>query len=239
MYFFIADISGYTAYMLKNKMDYAHGTLIINELMHMLVSQVELPIEISKLEGDAIFLYLPEAKAREKVGDVPHLLGSKILQFFEAFSEKLLQLQNSTACDCGSCSNIDKLNLKVIAHYGKAAINVIGTFHELSGVDVIIAHRLLKNQIKEKRYLLLTQQAYDKLSLPQGAHIVRSEEKDKDLGVIPIYIYYPKELKSTQEALPLTFTQNVRSHLKLSLGRIALKWGLKKSGPFNNLPTSA
>lgn len=229
MYFFLADISGYTAYMLKNQMDYAHGTLVINELMHTLVKQVELPIEISKLEGDALFLYLPAAKATKNISE-------KILEFFGAFSAKLQELQNSTACDCGGCSNINQLNLKMIAHYGKAAINKIGSFQELAGVDVILAHRLLKNQLKEKRYLLLTQAAYEKLTLPPGANVTKGEETDKDLGIIPIYVYYPPQDAPAPKAPELTGWQKFRSHCKLGLGRFLLDKGLKKTGPFHNLP---
>lgn len=57
MFFFIADISGYTNYMLINQMEMQHGKLSITFLIHSLVKYIDLPLEISKLEGDAIFMY--------------------------------------------------------------------------------------------------------------------------------------------------------------------------------------
>ena len=184
MFFFIADISGYTAYMLKNEMEYTHGTLIVSELIKCLVKEVQTPMEISKLEGDAVFLFLRNAAIPEEIRNDPTLLGQKILQFFTVFSHKLKELQQSTACDCGGCSNIDKLNLKIVAHFGKAATETIGSFKELAGVDVIIAHRLLKNQVKEKRYLLMTESAHSRLKLPMDGKVEQWDEHDKDIGQV-------------------------------------------------------
>ncbi len=230
MFFFIADISGYTAYMLKNEMDYTHGTLIVSELIKSLVKEIQVPMEISKLEGDAIFLYL------RKQNIPAEELSEKILQFFEIFSHKLKELQQSTACDCGGCSNIDQLNLKIVAHYGKASIETIGSFTELAGIDVILIHRLLKNQVKEKRYLLMTQAAYDRLKLPTDGKIVQAEEHDKDLGTIVVYIYYPREGEPLPEKKPLNFLEKTKSHFKLGIGGALLKWGIKKPPDFHNFP---
>ena len=77
-FFFIADISGYTSYMLVNKKDYDHAKIAINEIMKTLIKNSRLPIEISKLEGDAIFLYM------EPVGDA-QWLSKKLFQLFAAF----------------------------------------------------------------------------------------------------------------------------------------------------------
>ena len=41
------------------------------------------------------------------------------------------------------------LRLKVIAHYGEAVRSQVAGFDEVSGVDVIVLHRLLKNQRKK------------------------------------------------------------------------------------------
>lgn len=235
MYFFIADISGYTAYMLKNEMDYTHGTLIVNELIKSLVKEVQMPMEISKLEGDAIFLFLKNDQIPQEIRDNPLFLGQKMLQFFTVFSCKLKELQHSTACDCGGCSNIDKLNLKMVAHFGKAAIDTIGSFRELSGVDVILVHRLLKNQAKKKRYLLMTEAAHSRLLLPEGK-LDQWEEHDKDIGTIPVFVYYPPEEEILSEKKALTFFEKTKSHFKLAIGGALLKCGLKKPGNFNHFP---
>ncbi len=225
MYFFIADISGYTAYMLKNQTDLAHGTIIVSELMASLVKQVRIPMEISKLEGDAVFLYLRKNKIPNEFLDDPLLLGKKILFLFQVFTNKLRTLQYSKVCACGACSHIEKLNLKMVAHYGLASINKIGAFRELTGVDVIIAHRLLKNQVQEKRYVLMTEAAYKHLAFPSEGKIVHSQEQDKDLGVIPIHIYYPPEIIIEEEE-PSSLNKAI-AHLKLIWGSLLLKLNLK------------
>ena len=53
----IADISGYTKLMVSSDIEIIHSQHIISELIQALIKEVEIPLEISKLEGDALFLY--------------------------------------------------------------------------------------------------------------------------------------------------------------------------------------
>ena len=53
----LSDISGYTNFMLSNRTSIRHAQIIITELTKAIIAQVEIPLEISKLEGDAVFLY--------------------------------------------------------------------------------------------------------------------------------------------------------------------------------------
>lgn len=234
MYFFIADISGYTAFMLATKREVGHGMLIITELMNELVKQVRVPLAIAKLEGDALFVYMKEEDAVKNIPDIKAFLGEKIPEFFKIFSNKVVELQNGVLCTCGACSNIEKLNLKMIAHYGSAAIDKIGQFDELSGLDVILVHRLLKNKIKENRYLLLTEQIYQKLALPADAVVVKREESDKDFGLIPIYIYYPPGAEPVKASL----IEKIGVTGKFFCSVLAYKLGLIKKRKFDNLPSN-
>lgn len=228
LFIFIADISGYTDYMIKNKTDYSHGTQIILKLLDCLIKEISLPFEIAKLEGDAIFLYILKDKLPADLA-----LGKKILHFFDVFLAKVKEMQNNNDCPCGACSNIGHLNLKVIGHYGSATIDKIGKFEELSGVDVILAHRLLKNEVPSKRYLLLTEQAYRQIAL-EGTPDKR-EEKDKDLGAITIYVFYPH----ADEMPPLEKPSRLRlfwTHVALFFGDLFFKCGLRKKPHCHNLP---
>ena len=49
------------------------------------------------------------------------------------------------------------LTLKFIAHYGVCKEVPIHNVIKLVGSDVILAHRLLKNNVPEKEYLLLSE----------------------------------------------------------------------------------
>ena len=116
----IADISGYTRYMTANAKTLAHSQTIITELVKTIVKQVELPLEVAKLEGDAVFLYARKGGGAEPWAATRKLLGRKLLSFFDAFIEKASQLSRSTTCSCNACAHIEKLRLKLIVHSGEA-----------------------------------------------------------------------------------------------------------------------
>jgi len=228
LFLFIADISGYTAYMVRNQTEAAHGALAINDLMKALVREVSLPIEISKLEGDALFLYLVKEEIPEGID-----LAQTLLHFFAVFSKKIRELYHSTVCTCGACSGIEHLKLKIVAHFGKASIEEIGRFTEISGVDVILVHRLLKNAIEGDCYLMVTEVAKAYIDLPD---MVESSESDKDLGDIRVATYYPPGEKPLGPKKKLSAFQNVRSHLEIGLGAGLIQLGLVKQRTFHHLP---
>lgn len=235
MFFFIADISGYTAYMVRTEMEHAHGIFLINELMKALVKEVALPMEISKLEGDAIFLFLPIRKLPKQMRGRPNLLTEKILGFFTAFSRKLGSMVNARSCDCGACQHLQELSLKIVAHFGKAAMVKIGSFKELSGIDVVLVHRLLKNELQERKYLLMTQEVYQRLSLPSSGRVVQREEKDKDIGTVPVWVYYPRE-EAFAPSKERNWLEKMKDHALLVLGVLLLKLMPKRNVHYHNLP---
>jgi hypothetical protein len=237
MFLLIADISGYTQFMVKSEQEQTHGIYLINELMHSMVKEIALPMEISKLEGDAIFLYLPFSKLPKEMVQDSRVLTEKILRFFTAFKRKLNALQEGNVCDCGACSHLGDLNIKVVAHFGKASMVKIGSFMELSGVDVILVHRLLKNRAEGKRYLLLTEAAYQKLALPPSGKIVRGEEMDKDIGKIPTVVYYPQEGVPPPDIQELSCFEKMMGHLKLIIGAACVKWSKRPKDSYRNFPS--
>lgn len=230
MFFFIADISGYTNYMLTNQMEMQHGKLSITFLIHSLVKYIDLPLEISKLEGDAIFMYL-----RKKV-ETPLWLSRKMTEFFIYFEKCLQNLKLSMTCRCGACKNIESLKLKIIGHYGKAVIETIGRFEELSGVDVIIVHRLLKNHVSSKRYLLLTESAYKRMEMPDTVPVSKMEEQYDDLGVVPIYVFDPPDVPYEELPQNLPGFEKFFRVIMLRSCAILNKLGIFKFRKFRNLP---
>src|SRR3954453_14741556 len=159
----IADISGYTDFMLANEKSLEHSHLIIGELLETILNEVQLPLTLAKLEGDAIFLYaVKDDSFAERAAD----LGERVLRFFHVFSNKVAELTLSSFCKCGACTNIERLELKVVLHSGRCAFYQIANLTELSGVDVIVIHRLLKNSVGLSEYVLLTEAAQHDLQLP-------------------------------------------------------------------------
>lgn len=188
-----ADVSGYTRFVTSHRKTWAHGQYVISELMKSILSQVRPPFQVAKLEGDALFLYavidskLPAAE-----------VGQMVLSFFDEFSQKLRELHESNLCHCECCDHIGDLRLKVILHSGSALIYEIAGFKELSGTDVIALHRLSKNSLKRKEYLLLTDPAYKTIPFPETITFSRHLEKYDHIGEIATFVHLPNLLEGKQ-----------------------------------------
>src|ERR1043166_3253947 len=91
----IADISGYTRFMTANRTSLAHSQIVITELMHTIIRQIELPLQIYKLEGDAVCLYLEKKGNLASMQMAGATLSRKLDRIFEAFHLKVIELIQS------------------------------------------------------------------------------------------------------------------------------------------------
>ena len=168
----LADISGYTQFMLSHHKAPIHGQMIIAGLFETLMRQIDHPVKIVELEGDALFLYAPKTSDEATWERRSTHLVDLVLKLFEAFRTRLAELKAYSVCRCGACANLSELKLKVVAHSGEALRNQVGEFSVLSGVDVITVHRLLKNSVAESQYFLMSESAHRDLSFPEGAEVL-------------------------------------------------------------------
>jgi hypothetical protein len=189
----IADISGYTKFMVSSNMEIEHSQHIISELIQAVIALVEIPLEVSKLEGDAIFMYAKKDSGTFNWEDTRKVTGEKLILFFDAFHEKLQELDTHTSCSCGACSNVHTLKLKVVAHSGEALFYRILQFNELSGSDVILVHRLLKNSDANDEYLLMTEPAFDDLRFPCQLQVEKGSESYEHFGQVRTFVYSPMD----------------------------------------------
>ncbi len=186
----IADISGYTRFMLTNQTALAHSHEIVFSLLDAIISEVEIPLHVAKLEGDAVFLYAIKGPDARPVLDC---IRGKLGRFFSAFSLRLRELALSRSCTCNACRNIDALRLKIVLHSGKAAVYSVAGMTDLSGVDVIIAHRLLKNTVPSREYVLLTEAAQRDLRLDVPP-LWSGDETYDEIGSIRVIAFEPSVL---------------------------------------------
>jgi hypothetical protein len=203
----IADISGYTRYMTANVKTFAHSQTIITELMKAIVREVDLPLEVAKLEGDAVFLFGRKNSISQSWAAQRQVIAQKMLAFFAVFREKVNELAYSTTCTCNACTHIENLRLKLVVHSGEALFHQVFNFQELAGVDVIIVHRLLKNSLRTSQYLLLTEAAQKDIALPGPMQLIPGVETYDDIGRINFGVYYPEPAHApagAQEAAPTT-----------------------------------
>ena len=209
-FLFFADISGYTQYVKKHGFAWAHGQFIISELLKSLLEELIAPIKVAKLEGDAIFFYLQQDSSL-----TPEFLSQKLFLFFGAFNLKKQHLFSVNTCNCPCCSSINSLRLKVIVHVGKILIYNLNGFQEISGLDVIMLHRLSKNNVVGKEYLLLTEPAYQKISFFKELAFISGKEKYDEIGEIKTYVHYPNKIEDSNEKLSTTFLARFTYELKL------------------------
>lgn len=145
---YIPDISGFTKFVTQTEKK--HSNHIIQELIEVILDSNSIDLRVSEIEGDAVLFYRP--------GPAPSLseLVRQTKQMFVNFHSYLRIIERDRICQCGACSSASKLTLKFITHYGELEEVSIQNFKKIMGSDVILAHRLLKNDISDSEYLLYT-----------------------------------------------------------------------------------
>ncbi len=186
----LADISGYTRFMRVHTMSLLHAEAIVTELLEAVIDVAEFPLTLSKLEGDAAFLYAAlddDSRASAAAQDILR----QVTAFFEAFRAREHALIACDTCRCEGCNHIAELRLKAFLHVGEVAIKKIRQFEELAGENVILIHRLLKNTIPAKEYILLTEQFYALSGGLGDSPLETRTEEAEGLGPVGVRVYYP------------------------------------------------
>ena len=145
---FIPDISGFTHFVSRTEI--SHSQHIIAELLEVLIDSNEIGLELSEIEGDALFFY--------RHGPAPTVteLLAQIERMYINFHSHLKKYEAFRICSCGACSSATSLRMKCIAHYGEVIEKKVKDHLKLFGKDVIVAHRLLKNQVPIDEYGLFS-----------------------------------------------------------------------------------
>ena len=223
--FFIADISGYTKFIFSNEKEISHSQMVIRELITTLLDEVNLPLQLIRIEGDAIFLYTIKDDSDPTWEQVSKDLVLNMMTFFRVFTNKVSELTIHKVCNCTACINIEALKLKMIVHSGRAAFYQVNGHQELTGTSPIVIHRLCKNSVEADEYVLLTESAYNDLTLPDGP-VVEGEETYDDIGTIKTYVYYPPEAEpyvpSPDAKPPSIFIETLRAEVSREYAEVAL-----------------
>ncbi len=146
----IPDISGFTKFMSES--DSGLSSKVIPSLLNKIIYSNEIGLRVSEIEGDAVLFY--------KTGELPTLsaLVNQCVFFYKEFYRELNLLKEKHSNEVGSHKIPKTLGLKIILHFGDDVKTVqIGKHIKLMGEDVIIAHKLLKNEVKKDEYILLSE----------------------------------------------------------------------------------
>lgn len=186
-YFVISDITGYTAFLTGSELDHAQD--ILKTLFNTLIDNFKAPLTISNYQGDAILSYAPSTS---------FLQGQTLLEAVEnlyfAFAQTRERIQRNTSCTCQACRNIPSLDLKLFVHHGEYVVTDMRGKQELSGTDVIIVHRMMKNEVKEKTgvraYALFSEASLKALGLDEFAEGLIAHSEDYDhIGEVKMRVH--------------------------------------------------
>ncbi len=178
----IPDISGFTRFV--NETESEHGRHIVAELLEIIIDSDELGLTVAEIEGDAVLFYLKD--------DVPpiDLLAAEAERMFVNFHAHLQMYESRRICRCGACTSAQSLGLKIIAHSGPIDFIHVKGFQKPFGPDVILAHRLLKNDIPDHEYLLITNAlagdsfAESSPNVPEWIKFQNSHARYDDVGIV-------------------------------------------------------
>ena len=197
----LADISGYTRFMLDNRTSALHGQLCISGLIDSLLREVDIPLQLQEIEGDAVFLYAEHSGDEAAWQDVRARIGAKLMRFFDVFFDALVTMAESNLCECAVCTHLYELGLKIVVHSGRAVFHTVGGRAQVSGPDVIIAHRLLKNSIRCSEYLLMSASAHRDVGAAMGLEFTPGVEQYPEIGALEVLVHrLDRRLEATRGA---------------------------------------
>jgi len=182
-YLLLADISGYTRFMAgveaEHGIDCSNGIPaaypILADLLDSVVEGVKADLALVKLEGDAVFAAAPAAGLDGR--------GDQVLETihrtYQAFIDARTRAIPSSDHVCTACPVVANLDLKVVLHRGPAVRQSVGSGSDLLGPAVTVAHRLLKNTVRDRigarPYLFMTDAAATGLGL-EGIGLPHGED---------------------------------------------------------------
>jgi class 3 adenylate cyclase len=174
-YLLLADISGYTGFMIgveqEHGVDFSGGIpaaySVLGALLNAVIEGLEPDFALVKLEGDAVFAAAPAASLDGQGDRVLANLGDMYVAFIESRTRAIPASDHM----CTACPAVAYLDLKVVLHRGQVVRQAVGAGSDLLGPAVTVAHRLLKNTIRDRigfrPYLFLTDAAATGLRLSE------------------------------------------------------------------------
>ncbi|UCH47087.1 MAG: DUF2652 domain-containing protein [Betaproteobacteria bacterium] len=191
---FIPDISGYTEFVTRTELE--HSSHIINELLKVLVESNATDLTLGEIEGDALLFYRTGAALPFEE------MTRQAITMFTNFHSRLKIIERDSICQCGACQTASKLSLKFVLHYGAIQEMRIANFVKASGIDMIIAHRLLKNSLPTKEYVLVTESYLKAVTDRTTMTDLSWSSASEDYGAVGEIAFQYALLDAIRESLP-------------------------------------
>jgi len=183
-YLVLADISGYTSFVAKTEIEHAEN--VISPLLEAIIEKLGELFTFVKLEGDAVFAYVPE----DKMSDCNAML-ELIDNTYRIFRDSATDMYEHATCGCKACKAIPSLDLKFFVHHGDYVIQKVAGTIDLLGNDVTLIHRLAKNHVTESTgwngYVLFTGNCLEHMQADKRPFIQQAETYEH-LGDVETYV---------------------------------------------------
>ena len=190
----IPDISGFTDFVTRTELD--HGAHIIRELLDVLATANTTGFTLSEVEGDALLLY--RKAPAPSLGEVV----DQCTEMFVRFHECLVVIERDSVCRCGACKTASHLGVKFVIHFGEIQEISVAGFTKATGLDMIVAHRLLKNDVPVREHVLVTEAGAEGLGTPDGSGRLKWEKESSEYEGVGEVRYHFASLEPLLELVP-------------------------------------
>lgn len=138
----IVDISGFSHFV--QQVEQSVGVKVVRQLLRTIIEANRLGLQVAEIEGDAILFY--------RYGAAPSAVAIKA-----QFEIMLAAFSAAVKCIAETVPLAATLSIKMVATCGALTSFPLAGFEKLYGEAVIKAHRLLKNNIESRTYVLITE----------------------------------------------------------------------------------
>jgi hypothetical protein len=188
---FITDISGFTKFVAGTQIDESYR--IAKEMIELIIDSNQLGMQVSEIEGDAVFFYTQD--------NMPSL--SDLMNQIYVTNAKFRKFLKVNELETG-------MGLKFFVHRGACQLMNIRGHRKLFGLDVIKIHRLLKNNIAHRDYILITNAVLQSLEMEER-RIVNFYSKSEflhydSIGPMQVSIMNHNMLSSMQFSIKTDFS---------------------------------
>ena len=231
----IADIAGYTRFMKFHRASLAHAQEIVAQLLEAVIDAMSPRLTLAKLEGDAAFFYVTFPRGSE-----PGLefVAEQAAAIYRAFHSRLSDLAINNLCTCDGCMQTGHLKIKLVGHLGEAAVQKIKNLTELAGVDVILVHRMLKNNVPISEYLLMTEPVHQRIDASMRERSTSHSLALDDIGnTATFYVDLEQYVGDVPAPCRLPIGTRIARSLMLSMRSLPSLIGIRKAcAGFRNVP---
>src|SRR5256712_12648213 len=229
----IADIAGSPRFREFRRSDLAHAQDCGARWLEAMIDASP-RLELVEVEGVAAFMSRPVPG-----GTGPELAETAVRQSVAMHGPFLPRQQKMPClnkCPCQGCAQVANLKVKFVAHLGDVAPQRVKRLTKLAGFDVIFVHRMLKNSVPVREYVLMSEPLWERADerMRVGARLLEQELE----GVGRARTWY-LDLAALAEPLPprpkITRFAQQRETLGVVLRTLPDVLGLRKRGALRTL----